>query len=105
MNKFDKICAVLSIPIGAVFMLLGVVGLFTGSRANFDLPPVIGFLPFFLGWAMCVTVIKFWKKDGAELPPNITSAKFHEFLSRHPEFRSAPMKMQWGAFHKWLDQN
>lgn len=61
MNKFDKVCAVLAIPIGGVFMILGIIGLFAGSSANFSLPPIIGVLPFFLGWAMCVTIIKFWK--------------------------------------------
>lgn len=63
MSLFDKICACLAIPVGAVFMVLGIFGLFAGSRAHFTLPPVLGGLPFFLGWAMCVTLIKCWLRD------------------------------------------
>ncbi len=63
MTVFDKICACLAIPIGAIFMLLGVVGLFTGARAHFTLPPILGVLPFFLGWAMCVSLLKYWIKS------------------------------------------
>jgi hypothetical protein len=62
-NLFDKICACLAIPVGLIFMFLGVFGLFAGSSAHFTLPPVLGALPFFLGWAMCVCLIKFWKKE------------------------------------------
>ena len=62
MNTFDKLCACLAIPIGAIFMLLGIVGLFTGARAHFTLPPLLGVLPFFLGWAMCVSLVKCWLK-------------------------------------------
>jgi hypothetical protein len=60
MKQFDKICAVLAIPLGLSFMVLGVVGLFAGSNFNFSLPPVIGALPFFAGWAMCVTLVRCW---------------------------------------------
>ncbi len=63
MNSFDKICSCLAIPIGAIFMILGAVGLFTGSNAHFTLPPLLGVLPFFLGWSMCVTLVKFWKTN------------------------------------------
>ncbi len=64
MNTFDKICACISIPIGIVFMVLGVIGLFIGSNAHFTLPPILGGLPFFLGWAMSVTLIKYWNQSG-----------------------------------------
>ena len=60
MNAFDKICACLAIPIGIVFLILGGVGFFAGSSAHFALPPVLGGLPFFLGWAMSITLIRFW---------------------------------------------
>ena len=72
MSIFDKLCAILAIPIGAAFMVLGVVGLFGGANASFTLPPVLGALPFFLGWAMCVTLIKFWSatnRMAEEKPP------------------------------------
>jgi hypothetical protein len=61
MNRFDKICSVLAIPFGVVFMLLGISGLFLGFRFQCKLPPVYGVLPFFVGWAMCVTLIRFWR--------------------------------------------
>jgi hypothetical protein len=64
MNGFDKLCACLSIPIGIVFMLLGIIGLFAGSGAHFTLPPILGCLPFFLGWSMSITLMKFWSRSG-----------------------------------------
>lgn len=64
MTTFDKICATLSIAVGAIFMLLGVIGLFAGAKAHFTLPPILGGLPFFLGWGMCVPLVKYWKMSG-----------------------------------------
>jgi len=32
-----------------------------GSSAHFALPPVLGGLPFFLGWGMCVILVKYWR--------------------------------------------
>jgi hypothetical protein len=105
MTRFDKIAAILSIPIGVIFLALGVFGLFAGSSANFQLPPILGALPFFLGWSMSVTIIRFWRSSGNESsedePP---SAMYLKFLEEHPEFRNAPKKLQWGGFHKWLDR-
>ena len=71
MTVFDKICAALSIAIGAIFMLMGVIGLFVGSKAHFVLPPILGGLPFLLGWGMCVPLVKYWRmsnraKDAAD---------------------------------------
>jgi len=66
MTLFDKICATLSIAIGAVFMILGGIGLFTGAKAHFTLPPILGALPFFLGWGMCIPLIKYWKMSSDE---------------------------------------
>jgi len=61
MSVFDKICAVPTIILGVLFMALGAVGVIGGSKANFTLPPILGGLPFFLGWAMCVGLIKYWR--------------------------------------------
>ena len=61
MNVFEKLCMVLTIPVGAVFMALGAIGLFTGSNAHFTLPPILGVAPFFLGFAMCVCLVKYWR--------------------------------------------
>jgi hypothetical protein len=74
MNGFDKLCACLSIPIGICFILLGIVGTFAGASAHFTLPPILGCLPFFLGWAMSITLLKFWgqsnhPKEAAQNPP------------------------------------
>jgi len=66
MTTFDKICAVLSIGVGAFFMVLGVIGLFAGANAHFTLPPLFGGLPFFLGWGMCVPLVKYWKMSGKD---------------------------------------
>jgi len=63
MTTFDKVCACVAIPIGALFLLLGVVGLFMGCSARFTLPPGLGVLPFFLGWAMTVPLIRAWRQS------------------------------------------
>ena len=63
MTTFDKVCACLAIPIGFLFMAIGVFGLFFGASAEFTLPPVLGALPFLLGWAMSVTLIRYWRRD------------------------------------------
>jgi hypothetical protein len=65
MSAFDKICALLSIGVGVLFMVLGVIGFMAGSSAHFTLPPIIGGLPFFLGWGMSVPLIKFWSRTNA----------------------------------------
>ncbi len=61
MTTFDKVCAALAIPIGVVFMIIGAIGLFTGANAHFTLPPILGGLPFFVGWAMSIPLIRYWK--------------------------------------------
>jgi hypothetical protein len=61
MTTFDKICALFSILAGALFMILGVVGFFAGARANFRLPPILGGLPFLLGWGMCIPLVRYWR--------------------------------------------
>ena len=107
MTNFDKICAILTIPIGAFFIVIGAIGLFTGSNAHFDLPPILGFLPFLLGWSMCVTLIRFWRRSSAD-KSGMTEAEVHsdlfaKFLLMHPEFRSAESHLQWAAFHNWVN--
>ena len=65
MTVFDKICAVLTIPLGFVLLVAGVVGIFTGASANFSLPPILGGIPILFGWAMSVTLIRFWLRSSA----------------------------------------
>ena len=87
MTTFDKACAVIAIPIGVIFMVLGAIGLFTGSNANFTLPPILGGLPFFLGWAMSIPLIRYWKISVATLPWSISGP-----VGVHPVLR---------AFNTW----
>ncbi len=61
MNIFDKICAGLAFVLGAILIVLGVVGLFTGCKAHFVLPPVLGAIPALLGWGIVKPVIVAWR--------------------------------------------
>jgi hypothetical protein len=61
MNVFEKLCMIVTIPVGALLMGLGVLGLFAGCNAHFTLPPILGFAPFLLGFAMCVCLVRYWK--------------------------------------------
>ena len=63
-NIFDKICAVLAFGLGAVLLLLGVIGLFTGCKAHFTLPPILGALPALAGWGIVKPIIVAWKSPG-----------------------------------------
>ncbi len=69
MNIFDKMCAVPAILLGVVFMFLGALGLFKGCNAHFALPPVLGVVPFFVGWGMCVSLVKSWNINSQKAPP------------------------------------
>jgi len=111
MTRFDKICAIITIPTGLVFLVLGVIGLFAGFSAHFELPPVLGFLPFFLGWTMCITTLRFWRinnktvvKHSAFLDPVRTPplGKFGKFLDDHPEYKHQEVEVQMRLFKIWL---
>lgn len=65
MTTFDKACASIAILFGAMFMIQGAIGLFFGASAHFTLPPGLGGLPFFLGWGMCVSLCKCWRRGKA----------------------------------------
>jgi hypothetical protein len=60
MNTFDKICAGGAFVLGIVFLVLGAIGLFTGSGAHFKLLPVLGVLPAFVGWGILRSVWFAW---------------------------------------------
>jgi len=60
-NIFDKMCSVLAFTLGIVFILLGVIGLFTGCKADFTLPPILGAVPAFVGWGIVKPVVVAWK--------------------------------------------
>ena len=60
MNVFDKICAVLAFILGIILILLGAVGLFTGCKANFSLPPILGVIPALVGWGIVKAILVAW---------------------------------------------
>jgi len=62
MNIFDKICAGLAFVLGVVFIMLGIVGLFTGCKAHFILPPILGAVPALVGWGIIKPIIVAWRK-------------------------------------------
>jgi hypothetical protein len=68
MNPFDKICAAAAFLLGILLLLLGAVGLFTGCKANFTLPPVLGVIPAFVGWGIVRAVYFAWNR-----PPDVAS--------------------------------
>jgi hypothetical protein len=67
-NLFDRICAVPAMIIGIIFLILGILGLFTGCKANFTLPPILGVLPALVGWGITRSIWIAWKvrKDSNE---------------------------------------
>jgi hypothetical protein len=65
MNLFDRICACLACIMGCVFVILGVLGLFMGCKANFTLPPILGGLPALIGWGIIKPIIIAWKKPAS----------------------------------------
>lgn len=65
MNAFDKICAALAFLLGIALLVLGVVGVFTGCKAHFTLPPVLGVIPAFVGWGIVRAVYVAWNRPGA----------------------------------------
>lgn len=61
MNTFDKLCAIAAFPLGLALLILGGMGLFTGCRANFSLPPVLGVIPAFVGWGIVRSIYFAWR--------------------------------------------
>ena len=68
MNRFDRVCAMLSVGAGAVLMILGGIATLTGANVTIRLPPVVGTVLFFLGWGMCVPLLRLrrWMKEDHE---------------------------------------
>ena len=88
MSTFEKVCAGLAIVLGAIFMLMGVFGLFAGVRAHFTLPPVLGVVPFFVGYGICVPLVRYWtmsnrvrpfRSDPGSEEPDFSDDSFHSF--------------------------
>jgi hypothetical protein len=68
MNTFDRICAATAFALGVVLLALGALGTFTGCRAHFTLPPVLGVFPAFVGWGILRAIVIAWK-----VPPATSS--------------------------------
>ena len=68
MTLFNKFCAVLAFVLGAVLMILGVIGLFAGCSANFTLPPILGVLPALVGWGIVRPILVAWKGPSQSTP-------------------------------------
>lgn len=60
MNTFDRICAASAGVLGVLLLLLGIIGLFAGCKAQFTLPPVLGVLPALVGWGILKAVKVAW---------------------------------------------
>jgi len=78
MNLFDKICAVLAFVLAVIFVLLGGLGIFTGCKANFVLPPILGGIPLLVGWGIIKAVLVAWKANSEERSPDLSSEKSPE---------------------------
>jgi hypothetical protein len=61
LNSFDKFCAALAIVLAVLLLLLGLIGVFTSSSANFTLPPILGGLPALIGWGIIRSVVVAWR--------------------------------------------
>jgi hypothetical protein len=73
MNGFDKFCAALAFALAIVFLILGVIGLFAGSSANFSLPPVLGGIPGLVGWGIFRSVRVAWSVSRPPAPTDLRS--------------------------------
>lgn len=60
MGTGSKIAAVFAIIPGFILGIFGVIGLFTGCRAHFILPPILGGLIILPAWAMTIVLIRYW---------------------------------------------
>jgi hypothetical protein len=72
LNMFDRACAVLALVLGAIFTLLGVLGLFAGCSAHFTLPPVLGAAPAFVAWGVIKPILVAWNRP----PPSDATASY-----------------------------
>jgi uncharacterized membrane protein HdeD (DUF308 family) len=68
MNAFDKLCAADAFLLGIVLLVLGVIGLFAGCRAQFSLPLVLGAVPAFVGWGIVRAVYFAWNRPSSPDP-------------------------------------
>lgn len=94
MNLFDKLCAVLAALLGIALFLLGAIGLFTGCKANFTLPPILGVVPALVGWGILRSVWLAWHRpvDTFEIrddPNSPANQKLGDFLTDYKREHNA----------------
>ncbi len=68
MNAFDKFCAVIAFAAGCFFLISGAFGLFIGTSAWYQLPPIMGGIPALAGWGIVKAVIVAWSPPSAAPP-------------------------------------
>jgi len=89
-NIFDKICAVLAFLLGGTLLVLGALGLFTGCKAHFTLPPILGVLPALVGWGIIKPIIVAWKSPAkARFAPGLARG-IDDFGGHNPPGDNAP---------------
>jgi|GEM_PF-3383162 len=117
MRLIDKICAWVSIPVGALVFLFGFISVFTGFGFRFDLglidtwmgfspPPPGGLILLIFGWTMCFTTSHMWRsslKRERDLFLEKHQDEFKNFLKAKPIFIEAGIKLQYREFRSWLE--
>lgn len=113
MNLFDKVCTVVAIPMGLLFMGLGILGLIEWNQlVQLKARGPILILPVLFGWGMSITLIRFWLHSNGEKreaedndplsSPFASDPRYRQFLHEHPEFLHAPRALRHHGFSTWL---
>jgi hypothetical protein len=108
----EKVCAIITIPLGVLLLIQGAIGVFFGASFHYSLPPVLGFIPAIIGGNMCISIVRYWKLSNAVLVSesgfsgdDFNMVEFEEFLSEHPEFIGKTDEVKWKLFRKWKDRH
>jgi len=122
MSRFDKLCALATIPAGLFFLFIGIMALFAGGSVSFSIDPLWAIFPLLLGWSMSITLFRFWRyskrmaakaedeeSQSPAMPkqrrrPKISGRLFARFVKEYPEFKTAPEEVQLNAFNSWLER-
>ena len=113
MNLFDKVCAIVAIPAGFIFMGFAIMGALDWSQpVQFKASGPFLILPLLFGWGMSVTLIRFWLHSNGEKreaedndplsSPFASDPRYRLFLHEHPEFLHAPRALRHHGFSNWL---
>jgi len=112
MNLFDKLCAVIAIPAGFIFIGMAVSSFLTSKPLNFHSSGLLLLIPLFFGWGMSITLIRFWLHSNGEKreaedndplsSPFASDPRYRQFLHEHPEFLHAPRALRHHGFSNWI---